>query len=115
LWVALNHPTLFLIGFIAFLFLLIWLLPKLWRGIARIFRKVGQWLGLGKETREAIEDPSAPSSSPLSPAYTAANSAIRKPLVEALQGLEVMHKSGALSDAEFEQAKASVIAEYQLV
>ncbi|MBQ0760631.1 DUF4126 domain-containing protein [Zhongshania sp.] len=114
LWVALNHPTLFLIGFIAFLFLIIWLLPKLWRGIARIFRKVGQWLGLGKETREAIEDPSAPSSSPLSPAYIAPNSAIRKPLVEALQGLEAMHKSGALSDAEFEQAKASVIAEYQL-
>jgi hypothetical protein len=34
--------------------------------------------------------------------------------VEALQGLEAMHKSGALSDVEFEQAKASVIAEHQL-
>jgi hypothetical protein len=110
LWVALNHPVLFLIAFVAFLFLLIWLLPKLWRGIARIFRKLGQWLGLVEETREAIEDPTAPASSPLSPSKDAP----RKTLVEALQGLEAMHKSGALSDVEFEQAKASVIAEHQL-
>ena len=89
---------LFLIGFVAFLLLLIWLLPKLWRGIGRIFRKIGQWLGLADETRDAAGDPESPSQS----------------LVEALQGLDVMHKSGALSDAEFEQAKASVIAEHQL-
>jgi hypothetical protein len=102
----------FLIGFIAFLFLLIWLLPKLWRGIARIFGKIGQWLGLADETREAIEDPVASKSSALYPASTAAPSS--QSLLDSLQGLEAMHKSGTLNDVEFEQAKASVIAKHQL-
>jgi hypothetical protein len=112
LWLALNHPVWFLIGFIAFLFLLIWLLPKLWRGIARIFGKIGQWLGLADETREAIEDPVASKSSALYPASTAAPSS--QSLLDSLQGLEAMHKSGTLNDVEFEQAKASVIAKHQL-
>ncbi|WP_269618538.1 DUF4126 domain-containing protein [Zhongshania sp. BJYM1] len=117
LWVALNHPVIFLIGFVAFLFLLIWLLPKLWRGIARIFRKIGQWLGLAKETREAIEDPSAPAGSPLSPNVDTIEppaASASQSLVDALRGLEALHKSGSLSDMEFEQAKASVIAKHQL-
>jgi hypothetical protein len=46
LWTALNHPVLFLIGLIAFIILMIWLLPKLWRLIKAIFRKIGSWLGL---------------------------------------------------------------------
>ncbi|CAA0079064.1 Uncharacterised protein [Zhongshania aliphaticivorans] len=112
LWVALNHPVLFLIGFVAFLFLLIWLLPKLWRGLARIFRKIGQWLGLVDETREAL-DVGGGGILPADTLLTAGYAPPRrdeKTLVEALQELEAMHKSGALSDAEFEQAKASVIA-----
>jgi hypothetical protein len=102
LWVALNHPVLFLIGFIAFLLLLIWLLPKLWRGIARIFRKIGQWLGLSKETNAALAGAGE------------ATSELAKPssLVDALQGLDSLHQSGALSDAEYATAKASVIAEH---
>ena len=38
LWTALNHPLWFLGGLILFILLLIWLLPKLWRGIKRVFR-----------------------------------------------------------------------------
>lgn len=37
LWAALNHPFWFLGGLLLFVLLLIWLLPKLWRGIKRVF------------------------------------------------------------------------------
>ena len=46
LWVALNHPTLFVIGLIVFILVMIWLLPRLWRLIKHIFRRIGSWLGL---------------------------------------------------------------------
>jgi hypothetical protein len=45
LLVALNHPALFLVLLAVFLLLLIWLLPKLWRGIKRVFGAVARWLG----------------------------------------------------------------------
>lgn len=38
LWVALNHPFLFLALFVAFMGIMIWLLPKVWRGVKRVFR-----------------------------------------------------------------------------
>ncbi|MDY0212165.1 MAG: DUF4126 domain-containing protein [Desulfuromonadaceae bacterium] len=37
LWVALTHPVVFLLGLCVFILLLIWLLPKLWYLIKRIF------------------------------------------------------------------------------
>jgi len=38
IWAALHHPVLFLILLVLFLLLLCWLLPKIWRGIRRVFR-----------------------------------------------------------------------------
>ena len=43
LWAALNHPVLFLALLLVFILLLIWLLPKLWRGIKAVFRKIRSW------------------------------------------------------------------------
>ncbi|MBA4382715.1 MAG: DUF4126 domain-containing protein [Sideroxydans sp.] len=37
LWLALAHPTLFLVFIALFIILLFWLLPKLWRGIQMMF------------------------------------------------------------------------------
>ena len=37
LWTALNYPWLFLILLIIFIGFMIWLLPKLWRGIKNVF------------------------------------------------------------------------------
>lgn len=48
LWTALNHPVLFLIALVLFIALMIWLLPRLWRLIKALFRRVGSWLGLCK-------------------------------------------------------------------
>ncbi len=46
LWTALNHPVLFIIGLVIFILIMIWLLPRLWRLIKHIFRRIGSWLGL---------------------------------------------------------------------
>ncbi len=43
LWAALSHPALFLIAFVAFLVLVAWMLPKVFRGLASVGRKVGGW------------------------------------------------------------------------
>ncbi len=37
LWTALNHPLIFLVGLVVFILLLVWLLPKVWRGVKRVF------------------------------------------------------------------------------
>jgi len=37
LWTALYNPVLFLVLLVLFILLMVWLLPKLWRGIRRVF------------------------------------------------------------------------------
>jgi len=37
LWASLYHPGIFLIGLVVFIALAIWLLPKIWRGIKKVF------------------------------------------------------------------------------
>lgn len=46
LWTALNHPTIFIVGLIIFIILIIWLLPRLWRLIKQVFQRIGSWFGL---------------------------------------------------------------------
>jgi len=45
LWTALNHPVLFVGLMIIFVILLLWFLPKLWRGIKLVGSKIAGWLG----------------------------------------------------------------------
>jgi hypothetical protein len=45
LWAALNHPLWFLLGLVLFILLLVWLLPKLWRGIKRVFGAIARLFG----------------------------------------------------------------------
>jgi hypothetical protein len=42
LWTALHYPWLFLILMIVFILLMIWLLPKIWEGIKKIFSYIGR-------------------------------------------------------------------------
>ena len=41
LWAALHYPLLFVIFIIFFILLLIWLLPKIWKGVIKIFTMLG--------------------------------------------------------------------------
>jgi len=45
LWTALNHPVLFIALLAAFILLLIWLLPRIWRGIKKVFAFIGRLRG----------------------------------------------------------------------
>ncbi len=45
LWLALNHPILWMGVMAIFILLLIWLLPKLWRGIRALFGKIRSLFG----------------------------------------------------------------------
>jgi hypothetical protein len=48
LWTALHHPLLFLVLMIVFVGLMIWLLPKIWGGIKKIFGYIGCLFKCGK-------------------------------------------------------------------
>jgi len=48
LWAALAHPVLFLAALGVFLILVCLLLPKILRGAASVFRRLGRWLGLSR-------------------------------------------------------------------
>ncbi|MDJ0955697.1 MAG: DUF4126 domain-containing protein [Arenicellales bacterium] len=43
LWTALNYPVLFIVLLVAFIALVIWLAPKVWRGAKRVFSKITGW------------------------------------------------------------------------
>lgn len=49
LWVALQHPVVFLVLLAIFLAAIAWLLPKLFRFIRKIFAKIAGWLSRSAE------------------------------------------------------------------
>jgi hypothetical protein len=44
-WASIQHPTFFVIATILFILLMVWALPKLWRGIKRVFKFLGKLFG----------------------------------------------------------------------
>ncbi len=54
LWTALHHPVLFLVVLAAFVAVMIWLLPKLWRGVKRVFAFLGKLLGITKPQGSSV-------------------------------------------------------------
>jgi len=46
LWLALKAPLGFAIAFVLFALILVWALPKLWRGTRILYQKLGRWLGM---------------------------------------------------------------------
>lgn len=93
LWTALNHPAIFLALLLLFIILAIWLLPKLWRLVKAIFRKLGGWLGLVDNTD------TPPKTEPLPP---------DSPLTE-LERLARLRQQGALTDSEYASAKQKLL------
>ena len=58
LWTALNHPVLFLVALVIFIGLMIWLLPRIWRGIKRIYNSIKNFFSgdLKKEVNESANE-----------------------------------------------------------
>ena len=48
LWTALHYPWLFIVLMLVFILLMILLLPKLWRGIKKVFGAIGRFFGFAK-------------------------------------------------------------------
>jgi hypothetical protein len=62
LWAALTYPWLFVALMVAFLLLAAWLLPRIWRAIKAVVRRIRQWLKGDTPARPLPDDtPSAPS------------------------------------------------------
>lgn len=58
LWLALQHPLLFLGLLFVFLALVAWFLPKIWRGVRLLGARIARLLGLGRATAGvSIKDP----------------------------------------------------------
>jgi hypothetical protein len=48
LWAALFHPAVFLAFLAVFTVIVLWLLPRLWRGLRKVFARVSALLGTGR-------------------------------------------------------------------
>jgi len=64
LWTALQHPVLFLIALALFFALAAWLLPKIWRGLKRVFAFVRRKLGGAPPPTEAAGEAEPPAQAP---------------------------------------------------
>lgn len=49
LWAAFNHPLLFLGAFVLFMVLVVWLTPKLFRALGRVFQRIRGWFARGSQ------------------------------------------------------------------
>ena len=63
LWTALNHPVLFIVLLILFILFMIWALPKLWRGIKKVFGFIRRKLGDNETEAPPDTTPSSASTS----------------------------------------------------
>jgi hypothetical protein len=63
LWMALAHPVLFIVLLILFILFMIWALPKLWRGIRKVFGFLRRKLG---DNNTAAPPDTTPSSNSIS-------------------------------------------------
>lgn len=98
LWGALHYPEAFLIFLAVFLIAMIFLLPKIWRGVKLIFRKLGELLGLVK-----------PQMQPETPAASALVLNEDLEPLDKLARLKQLLDNGAISEAEFTTQKAHLL------
>lgn len=89
LWTAMHYPLLFLALLVLFIGLMIWLLPRLWRAIRKLFSKLAGWLGFRRDDPAIVNTMSD--------------------TTEQLGQLDQLHRSGALTDEEFERAKQRLL------
>lgn len=57
LWTAMNHPILFIVLLIALIALTIWLAPKIWRGVKKIFGRIRGWFSSKPKPDPNSSDP----------------------------------------------------------
>ena len=56
IWASIQHPTFFVFALIIFILIMIWALPKLWKGIKRVFTFLGRLFGWSTEPDISLSD-----------------------------------------------------------
>ena len=92
LWMALNHPWMFLGLLVLFIALMIWLLPKLWRLIVLLCGRMVRWFGGGAAEPEPVKTDFA-----------------GQDVLARLERLQHLKTSGALTEEEFQQQKRRLL------
>ncbi len=59
LWASLQYPWLFILALICFILLVVWLMPKIWRALKRVFRAIGEFFRGKPETGTTQEEESS--------------------------------------------------------
>lgn len=107
LWAALHYPWLFLGLLVIFIILMIWLLPKIWRGIKKVFGFIGRLLGLVEE-EEASESPGEGESVAVGAGSPLADDGI----AVKMQTLKDLLDRGLIDEEEFQRKKKELLDGY---
>jgi hypothetical protein len=103
LWAALHYPWLFIALMIVFILLMIWLLPKLWRGIKKAFSYIGRLFGIVEaENPENGDSPPTAVNSVDSP--QSGSDAEKK-----IEELKALLEKGLITQEEYEKKRAEVL------
>lgn len=97
LWVALRHPWFFFIFLVLFILALFWVLPKLWKGIKKVFALIGRFFGRKPGEESAIPAPV--------PAEADGADAIEAKLTKLNQLLE----KGLITESEYTTQKENIL------
>jgi hypothetical protein len=56
IWASIQHPTFFVFSLIVFILVMVWALPKLWKGIKRVFKFLGRLFGWSIEPQTTLSN-----------------------------------------------------------
>ncbi len=101
LWAALHYPWQFIIFLIAFVLLLIWLLPKLWRGIRKIFSVIAGWFKIGKDNQAEKENQTLSNRHELDISGNDIEKRIEK--------LKILMQKGLITENEYQDKKQDIL------
>jgi len=103
LWAALHYPWLFIALMIVFILLMIWLLPKLWRGIKKVFSFIGRLFGIAE-----AEDPEH-GDSPTAAVNNVDSAQIGNDIEQKIEKLKALLEKELITQEEYEKKRAEVL------
>ncbi len=101
LWTALHYPWTFISLLAIFLLFAIWLIPKLWRGIKKVFRWLGGLLGHNESK--------APAFSKSLRSFPGAVPSARDDIQARLEVLDDLLKEGLITQEEFQKKRTEIL------
>ncbi len=102
LWTALKHPWWFIVFLVLFVLLLVWLLPKLWRGIKKILGLIARLFRRGQQSATnaaAAQDPVPDQTAKPGPGGIDLR----------LKQLEELKDQGLISEQEYREKRGTIL------